>query len=286
VEISTVHESQFLKGNDFHIFVLDKIESVSGLHQHDYYEFTIVLTGSCRQDINGKQVLLERGDFAFIPLGSFHQTFYAPGGARILNMGISRRYFEAQYLALLPSCFVASQRYHIAPDFLAYIESTVSTINIQVNEFDEFNKLLTFYIVNRLQHYKETPRVDVIPRWLRKLIEDMHNKSQFGDNALRNMISLSGKTQSYLTRATNRYYGKTPGQIINEIRINFCKKQLETTNFSVGDIAFDAGFSSAGQFINAFKRATSFTPGHYRRRSGNGGFSIELNAVSGTQGSL
>ncbi|WP_250561740.1 helix-turn-helix domain-containing protein, partial [Escherichia coli] len=39
-----------------------------------------------------------------------------------------------------------------------------------------------------------------------------------------------------------RYYGKTPMQIINEIRINFAKKQLEMTNYSVTDIAFEAGY--------------------------------------------
>jgi AraC family cel operon transcriptional repressor len=51
----------------------------------------------------------------------------------------------------------------------------------------------------------------------------MHDKGQFSDNALENMVSLSGKSQEYLTRATQRYYRKTPMQIINDIRI-FCQK--------------------------------------------------------------
>ena len=42
-------------------------------------------------------------------------------------------------------------------------------------------------------------------------------------------------------RATQRYYGKTPMQIINDIRINFAKKQLEITNYSVTDIAYESG---------------------------------------------
>ncbi len=55
--------------------IYNKTESVSGLHQHDYYEYTIVLTGRYYQEINGKRVLLERGDFVFIPMGSHHQSF-------------------------------------------------------------------------------------------------------------------------------------------------------------------------------------------------------------------
>lgn len=79
MEINTVHESQFLKGKDFYFFILDKTESVSGLHQHDYYEFTLVLTGSCSQEINGKRVILERGDFVFIPVGLTIKRFMTMG---------------------------------------------------------------------------------------------------------------------------------------------------------------------------------------------------------------
>ncbi|EFO0970549.1 transcriptional regulator ChbR [Escherichia albertii] len=268
MEITTVHENQFLNGRDFYMFILDKTESVSGLHQHEYYEFVIVLTGRCSQEINGKRVSLERGDFIFIPIGSYHQTFYDSGVTRILNMGVNRHYFNEHYVKYLPSHFVASQRYHIHHDFLAFIESTVFSLNNNKNSISEFNKLLTFYIVNHLQHNHNEIQDADIPRWLTQLVKEMHNKTLFAEDALRNMVILSGKTQSYLTRATRRYYGKTPGQIINDIRINFCKKQLETTNFSVADIAYDAGFNSPGLFITNFKKATTFTPGYYRRHAG------------------
>lgn len=266
MECHTVQESQFLKGKDFYFFILDKTESRSGLHEHDYYEFTLILNGICSQVINGKRVDLARGDFVFIPVGSNHQTYYDYGVTRILNMGIGKRYFDQHYLSLLPSCFVASQRYSVTGSFLNYIESTLATLNAYPGEFDEFNKLLTYYIVNRLCHYDNAQEQSEVPGWLTLLVRQMHNKALFAEKALENMVRLSGKTQSYLTRATNRYYQKTPGQLINEIRINYARQQLETTNFSVTDIAFDAGFSSPGLFINHFKKITSVTPGHYRRR--------------------
>lgn len=79
-EISTAREQQLFNGKNFHVVIYNKTESVSGLHQHDYYEFTVVLTGRYYQEINGKRVLLERGDFVFIPMGSHHQSFYEFGG--------------------------------------------------------------------------------------------------------------------------------------------------------------------------------------------------------------
>ena len=264
-EIKTAREQQLFNGRNFHVFIYNKTESISGLHQHDYYEFTIVLTGRYYQEINGKRVLLERGDFVFIPMGSHHQSFYEFGATRILNVGISRQFFETHYLPLLPFCFIASQVYNVKNAFLSYIESVIASLNFRDNEFDEFIEVVTFYIMNRLRHHREETAQDTIPLWLKTTVEEMHDKLKFGENAIENMVSLSGKSQEYLTRAMQRYYAKTPMQIINEIRINFAKKQLEITNFSVTDIAYEAGFSSPGLFIKTFKKFTSFTPGSYRK---------------------
>lgn len=266
MEIKTARENQLFDGQNFHMFIYNKVESISGLHEHDYYEFTVVLTGRYYQNINGKKVLLERGDFVFIPLGSNHQSFYEFGATRILNVGISKAFFEQHYLFLLPSRFVASQVYQIKTEFLTYIESVISSLNFRNGEFNEFLEVVTFYIVNRLRHHRETEVIADVPDWLKNAVEKMHDKVMFGDKALANMVELSGKSQEYLTRATQRHYGKTPMQIINEIRIDFAKKQLEITNYSVADIAFDSGYSSPSMFIKNFKKLTSFTPKNYRKK--------------------
>ena len=262
-EIRMVYENQLFNGKNFHVFIYNKTESVSGLHQHDYYEFTIVLTGRYYQEINGKKVLLERGDFVFIPIGSHHQSFYDFGVTRILNVGISKAFFDKHYLPLLPAYFVASQVYALKNEFLSYIESVISSLNFRHTEFNEFIEIVTFNVVNRLRHYRDDGIEDDIPLWLKYAIDGMHDKSRFGENALANMVQLSGKSQEYLTRATRRYYDKTPMQIIHDIRINFAKKQLEITNYSVTDIAFDAGYSSPSLFIKTFKKITSLTPNIY-----------------------
>jgi AraC family cel operon transcriptional repressor len=266
MEIKTARENQLFDGQNFHVFIYNKVESISGLHEHDYYEFTVVLTGRYYQDINGKRVLLERGDFVFIPLGSNHQSYYEFGATRILNVGISKAFFEKHYLPLLPPRFVASQVYHVKSEFLTYIESVIASLNFRDGEFNEFLEVVTFYIVNRLRHHRESEVITDIPVWLKITVEKMHDKARFGDRALANMVELSGKSQEYLTRATQRHYGKTPMQIINEIRIDFAKKQLEITNYSVTDIAFESGYSSPSMFIKNFKKLTSFTPKQYRKQ--------------------
>lgn len=266
LEISTALEQQLFNGKNFHVFIYNKTESISGLHQHDYYEFTLVLTGRYYQEINGKRVMLERGDFVFIPMGSYHQSLYEFGATRILNVGISKRFFEAHYQPLLPDFLVASQVYSVKSTFLSYIESVIASLNFRESEFDEFIEVVSFYVINRLRHFREEQTQDVIPQWLKTTVEEMHDKHKFGEGALENMVALSGKSQEYLTRATQRFYSKTPMQIINDIRINFAMKQLEITNYSVTDIAYESGYSSPSLFIKTFKKLTSFTPSNYRKQ--------------------
>ena len=274
-EIKLVQESELFNNKTFHVFIYNKVESASGLHQHDYYEYMIVLTGRCYQIINGKKVLLERGDFIFLPIGSHHQSAYDFGPTRILNVGISKSFFDKHYLPLLPNCFVASQGYQLKNEFMAYIESVIASLNFRDSEFNEFIELVTFNVVNRLRHYREKSMRDDAPQWLKSTLEEMHDISMFSESALQNMISITGKSQEYLTRATKRFYGKTPMQIINDIRINFAKKQLEITNYSITDIAFESGYSSPSLFVKKFKELTSLTPSDYRKNL----FSVEQKMV-------
>lgn len=266
-DVKLIREQDFFNCKDFHLFIYNKVESATGLHQHDYYEFTIVLSGKCYQEINGKRVLLERGDFVFIPIGSYHQSFYEFGATKIFNVAVSKAFFEEHYLQQLPRCFVASQAYSLRNEFLAYIESVVSSPQFREDDFAEFLETLTFYVISRIRHYKEeNDGGDDIPQWLKNTLAGMHDKAMFGERALANMVALSGKTQEYLTRAMRRYYHKTPMQVINEIRISFAKTQLEVTNSSVSDIAFDSGYGDVSLFIKNFKRLTDVTPGNYRKK--------------------
>ncbi|BBV81229.1 hypothetical protein STW0522ENT60_19070 [Enterobacter kobei] len=134
MEIKTALEQQLFNGKNFHVVIYNKTESASGLHQHDYYEFTIVLTGRYYQEINGKRVLLERGDFVFLPMGSYHQSFYEFGATRILNVGVSRRFFEKHYLPLVPFCFVASQVYRVKNEFMTWIETVIASLKEGANK--------------------------------------------------------------------------------------------------------------------------------------------------------
>lgn len=62
--------------------------------------------------------------------------------------------------------------------------------------------MVTFYVINCLRYYCEEQVIDDVLQWLKSTVEKMHDKEQFSELALENMVALLAKLQEYLTRAT------------------------------------------------------------------------------------
>ncbi len=90
---------------------------------------------------------------------------------------------------------------------MAYIESVIASLNFRDSEFNEFIELVTFNVVNRLRHYREKV-CEMMPSMAKNTLEEMHDIAMFSESALQNMISITGKSQEYLTRATNAIMAK------------------------------------------------------------------------------
>ena len=42
--------------------------------------------------------------------------------------------------------------------------------------------MVTFYVINRLRHYREEQVIDDVPQWLKSTVEKMHDKEQFSES--------------------------------------------------------------------------------------------------------
>jgi len=68
----------------------------------------------------------------------------------------------------------------------------------------------------------------------------------------------------YLVHTFAKYYGMSPINYLNEVRIRASKELLETTDLSISQIAQSTGFSSQSYFSQSFRRSCGKTPSEYR----------------------
>lgn len=91
--------------------------------------------------------------------------------------------------------------------------------------------------------------------------EKIHLKSSLKLHEVADIMEISSH---HLSQAINETKGIHFTDFINEHRVAEAKKQLRETDHKILHIALDSGFNNKVTFHNAFKKATSMSPGEYR----------------------
>ena len=98
-----------------------------------------------------------------------------------------------------------------------------------------------------------------------KLYIDTH----FSDEI--NLDKVAGKalvSKFHFIRVFKRYYGRTPHQYLQEVRIEMAKKILQKRK-SIDEVCNAIGFKSKTSFISLFRKMTGVTPLAYQNKKSN-----------------
>ena len=86
-----------------------------------------------------------------------------------------------------------------------------------------------------------------------------------------NLDKVAGKalvSKFHFIRVFKRYYGRTPNQYLQEVRIEMAKKILAKGK-SIDEVCNAIGFKSKTSFISLFKKMTGVTPLAYQNKKSN-----------------
>lgn len=82
---------------------------------------------------------------------------------------------------------------------------------------------------------------------------------------LSDLASASGVGTAHFTRLFKRYFGKTPIEYTNQIRIEQAKSMLRENDMKIKAIAETVGYSDALYFSRVFKKESGYSPSEYRK---------------------
>ncbi|MFD3518418.1 helix-turn-helix domain-containing protein [Streptomyces sp. NPDC058657] len=86
--------------------------------------------------------------------------------------------------------------------------------------------------------------------------------------SVRTCAATVGVSVGYLNEAVKQTTGRTPGQLVRQVRTHEAKRLLARTDLTVRQVAAGVGFEDAAYFCRFFRRETGLSPGAFRRGSG------------------
>ncbi|NGM61902.1 AraC family transcriptional regulator [Sphingobacterium sp. SGG-5] len=111
----------------------------------------------------------------------------------------------------------------------------------------------SYVIIN---HSDDMKRMNIVMEYIRK---NFTHKIELGQ-----LAQLAQMTKNSFSRYFKQKTGKTPMQLIFELRISNACKLLNNPDYALKEICYDSGFNNAVSFHKVFKSITGMTPVQYR----------------------
>lgn len=225
-----------------------------GRHSHESFVISFPLAGSFVESNSVSSYTCEKHGLSINPAGETHSSNFSGEESTCLvissvSAGLTGLVGTPAYIRNVTSIGLALQLHRelLAPDAL-------SPLMVQ----GLILELLAF-----AGREKTRDRSGQTPRWLANVKDHINdNLSEVGD--LKHLAKVAGVHQTTLCRQFRRYFDKSIGEYIREIRIQRCLAEVADPHKTLADIALAAGFYDQSHFANAFKRYTGMTPSEFR----------------------
>lgn len=249
---------------------------VRKLHGHEFYEIFMGINGKYIHEVNGVRQQHTDGTIFFIRDFDVH-TYSCVGGEKyeLINITFTKEFFQsvADFLGggfherrlfetkLPPMVNIfphtAKRLFREIMDINSCMDKELKKSRMKVM----IAKIFSDYFIN----YSE--RKSNIPLWLEMTCEKMKKPANFIAGTER-MCLFSGRSREHLCRSMTKYYGVSPTEFINELRLSYSAALLAASDISVTDVCFESGFNNISWFYRKFEERFGLTPSQYRQMNG------------------
>ena len=243
------------------------------LHCHEYYEIFLMIKGNALHQVNGKTSRISAGTLIFIRKDDIHDYMSVDGSFELANLAFSENTVKVLFEYLgdgFPSRSLLSSKY---PPEVHLTDNETKRLYLKIAELNTVNfsdgERLKFKTRKLLcdifsDYFERHPEIDSgIPFWLEHACRKMRDPKNFiaGKEKL---FSLAGKTREHTTRCMKKYYGITPSDYVNELRLSYAANLLMSSNLNATEICYECGFQNVSWFYNEFAKHFGVPPGQYK----------------------
>lgn len=256
------------------------------IHSHEFVELVLILHGGAQYRQKKAETLLRRGDLLLIPRGDEHSyqhcdqldllnILYIPDRLPMPQLdSAGMTGFELFYQGRGEKEHPVPLLHLDEPDFapLARLALELAEENRLRRPGFQFNMLGLFMVL--LGKLARLYSSDVVMGKndcgrLTEVIAFLHHHFR-KKITLEQLCRVGNMSRSSLMRNFCRTVGTSPLQYQLQLRISEAIQLLQMTGKSLGEIAFEIGFSDSNYFSRQFKKTTGFSPQKYRKKNGLG----------------
>ena len=248
-------------------------------HDHEYHEIFLVLCGSAEHYVNGSSFRTESGQLIFVRDFDTHDYRCVSGDFEFLNLAFSRDTLERLCVYLgkgFSECMrtLTGEKY---PPLARLTESETQKLRMKLAELNSpsisdramlkarMRRLLADIFTDCFTIRENVS--DEVPFWLENAVEKIKLPKNFilGRNRF---YELCGRTREHSSRSLARFYGVTPTELVNSLRLGYAANLLLSSNLTATDVCYECGFRNLSWFYSAFEERFGKSPAEYRRCSG------------------
>ena len=274
--MNTLKASEILHPQTELNFALHSVSSVYGdMHSHDFMEIFLIKSGEIVHCINGEEEILSGGDMVFIRAEDAHcYKRRKKKDCELINLAFSSSiagsvimFFsgELNFGTLLSSKNPPKVR--ILPADTANLAERLSIAGGLLHDNPVLAKMLFKILISEMiSYYKfeaKEERGEEMPGWLDGLLKELGKKENFRAG-LKSLRRLASRSDEHVSRTFRKFFGKTPTDYINGLRMAYAASALTGTDGKIDFISSDAGFENLSHFYHLFKKQYGMSPRKFR----------------------
>lgn len=241
------------------------------IHYHETFEIELTLSGSAIAYINGTPYEQKKGHVALLQPTDLHEIIVKEPTS-LYNLSFFSSCIPDDIFVLLTAKTntVIAQLNDDDFELLVCMLKRLRTDSKRMNELSvmicqTMIPLIISLIFCAAQNRESSPiEISVTDNEIVACIKYLH--THFKENpSLAERATALGYQKNYFCRKFKQITGQTYSNYLSTLKINYAKHLLVTSDMSLYEICFDAGYNSLSQFTRDFKKITGQAPIQFRK---------------------
>jgi len=242
------------------------VERPCGVHFHDFYEIELILEGSGKTILNGKEYTVLPNMAVLLSPIDFHE--YEPSPAfTMLNVQFGTHVLRDLELPFsgFPICFLDDGDAALLRETLELIGSANDG---DTKKYVYTKKLLEAAVAFVLPHMKKSTVNESFPSSVANAVVyiNMHFKENPSLEEVAHAVFLE---KNYFCSIFRKHIGKNYKSYLRELKLGYAMRLLKYTDLSVTEIALESGYYSMPHFYREFRAVHGSSPSEFRKKSEN-----------------